>query len=126
LRKLTHEGLTLGPHTRTHALVDRISLEEAREEVTGSLRDLEREFGSALPIFAYPSGEVSDEVISMLEREGFVLAFTTRRGINNINHTNPLRIRRINVGASTTLPILRVQLLSWTMHLNGLQTLIKV
>jgi len=126
LRKLTHEGLTLGAHTRTHALVNRISLGEAREEVTGSLRDLEREFGSALPIFAYPSGEVSDEVISMLERERFVLAFATKRGINNINRTNPLRIGRINIGPGTTLPILGARLLSWTMHLNGLQTLIKV
>lgn len=123
LRKLASEGLTLGAHTRTHALMNRISLEEAREEVIGSLTDLERQIGSALPIFAYPSGQVSDEVISLLEREKFILAFATKRGINNVNHINPLRIGRTNIGLGTTLPILGARLLSWTTHLNWLQTL---
>jgi peptidoglycan/xylan/chitin deacetylase (PgdA/CDA1 family) len=126
LRKLTSEGLALGAHTRTHALMNRISLEEAQEEATGSLRDLERETGLALPIFAYPSGEVSNEAISMLEREGFVLGFAMKRGINDINHTNPMRIGRINIGRGTTRPILGARLLSWTVHLNRFQTPIKV
>jgi peptidoglycan/xylan/chitin deacetylase (PgdA/CDA1 family) len=123
LRKLSSEGLTLGAHTKTHALLNRISIEEAREEVIGSLDDLERQIGSALPIFAYPSGQVSDEVISLLERERFVLAFATKRGINNLNHIHPLRIGRINIGPGTTLPILGARLLSWTAHLSWLQTL---
>jgi len=102
-------------------LVNRISLDDAREEAVGSLEDLKREVGSVLPIFAYPSGEFSNDVVDMLEREGFSLAFTTKRGINNIAHMNPLRIQRINVGSRTTLPILRAQLLSWTVHFNKLQ-----
>ena len=122
LRKLSQDGLALGAHTRTHPLVNRISLEEAREEAVGSLEDLKREIGSALPIFAYPSGEFSNDVVSVLKREGFSLAFTTKRGINNIAHMNPLRIQRINVGGRTTLPVLRAQLLSWTVHFNKPQS----
>lgn len=121
LRRLSQEGLTLGAHTRTHPLVNRISLEEARREAVGSLEDLRHQIGAALPIFAYPSGEFSNDVVNMLGREGFSLAFTTQRGINNITHMNPLRIQRINVGGRTTLPVLRAQLLSWTVHFNGLQ-----
>lgn len=124
LRKLAKEGITLGAHTRTHPLMNRIQLEEAREEAIGSLDDLERELGFALPIFAYPSGEFNDEVATMLKREGFVLAFATIRGINNILYADPLRIRRINVGGGTTLPILRAQMLPWMVHLNRFQTLI--
>jgi hypothetical protein len=104
-------------------LLNRISLEAAREEVIGSRNDLERQIGSVLPIFAYPSGQVSGEVISLLEREGFVLAFATKRGINNLKHIHPLRIGRLNIGPGTTLPILGARLLSWTTHLNWLQTL---
>jgi peptidoglycan/xylan/chitin deacetylase (PgdA/CDA1 family) len=121
LRKLSEQGLTLGAHTRTHPLVNRISLQEARQEVVGSLQDLKHQIGSVLPIFAYPSGEFSNEVVNMLGQEGFSLAFTTKRGINNVAHMNPLRIQRINVGGRTTLPVLRAQLLSWTIHFNGLQ-----
>lgn len=124
LRKLANEGVTLGAHTRTHPLMNRVTLKEALNEVLGSSHDLERELGSTLPIFAYPSGEFSDEVAIMLAREGFKLAFTTSRGINNIKHIDPLRMRRINVGGKTTLPILRAQLLPWAMHLNWLQPFI--
>jgi peptidoglycan/xylan/chitin deacetylase (PgdA/CDA1 family) len=122
LRNLASEGLTLGAHTRTHALMDRIPLDEARAEAVGSLEDLEREIGRVPPIFAYPSGAVSDKVIGMLARERFVLAFATRRGINKVSRTHPLRIGRINIGPGTTLPILGARLLSWTTHLNWLQT----
>ena len=122
LRKLSEEGITLGAHTRTHPLLSRISLDEARKEAVGSFEDLKREIGFAHPIFAYPSGEFSNDVVSMLEREGFSLAFTTQRGINNINHMDPLRIQRINIGGRTSLPILRAQLLSWAVHFNGLQS----
>jgi peptidoglycan/xylan/chitin deacetylase (PgdA/CDA1 family) len=114
LRKLNQDGLTLGAHTRTHPLVNRISLQEARDEVVGSLQDLQREVGSVLPIFAYPSGEFSDDVAKMLEKEGFALAFTTVRGINKLGDMDPFKIKRINVGGRTTLPILRAQMLSWS------------
>jgi len=124
LRRLSSEGVTLGAHTRTHPLMNRVTLEEAEAEANGSSHDLQREIGSTLPIFAYPSGEFNDEAANMLEREGFKLAFTTSRGINNIHRTDPLRMRRINVGAKTTLPILRAQLLPWAMHLNWLQPFI--
>jgi hypothetical protein len=88
----------------------------------GSCEDLKNEIGVALPIFAYPGGECNDGVVSMLDREGFSLAFTTKRGINNIRYMNPLRIQRINVGGRTSLPVLRAQLLSWTVHFNRLQS----
>lgn len=124
LRRLANEGVTLGAHTRTHPLMDRIPPEEAKAEAVGSSYDLEREIGATLPIFAYPSGQFNDAAVNVLKNEGFKLAFTTSRGINNIQRVDPLRMRRINVGGNTTLPILRAQLLPWAMHLNWLQTLI--
>lgn len=120
LRRLSREGLTIGAHTQTHPLLNRISLEEAREEILGSFDDIRREIGFVLPIFAYPSGEISQDVVNLLEREGVSLAFTTKRGINHITNMNALKIQRINVGGQTSLPILRAQLLSWTAHLNNL------
>jgi peptidoglycan/xylan/chitin deacetylase (PgdA/CDA1 family) len=118
LRQLNNEGVTLGAHTRTHPLMPRVALEEAREEAVRSWQDLEREIGSTPAIFAYPSGHYNDEIAAMLGSEGFKLAFTTTRGINHINRLDPLQVRRINIGSRTTLPILRAQLLPWTVHLN--------
>jgi len=123
LRRLVREGVTLGAHTQTHPLMNRVSLDEARAEAVGSLRDLEREIGAALPVFAYPSGGVNDEIVRLLEREGFTLAFTTMPGINDLGKVHPLRLRRINVGQRTNLTVLRAQLLPWTIYLNRWQPL---
>jgi len=117
LRQLAREGVTLGAHTRTHPLMHRISIEEARTEAVGSLRDLESEIGAVLPIFAYPGGGLSDQVVQMLEQAGFALAFTTARGINDLRAADRLRLRRINLGRRATLALMRAQLLPWLAHL---------
>jgi peptidoglycan/xylan/chitin deacetylase (PgdA/CDA1 family) len=123
LRQLAAEGVTLGAHTQTHPMMNRISLEEMRTEAVGSRRDLEREIGPVLPIFAYPSGGFNDAVVRVLKDEGFVFAFTTVRGLNDMQTADPLRLRRINVGRLAPLSILRAQLLSATRYFNRWQPL---
>lgn len=114
LRHLAHQGVTLGAHTQTHPLINRISLARAQAEALGSLEDLQREIGEVLPIFAYPSGGVNTQVAAQLALAGFVLAFTTERGLNNLRTADPLRLRRINVGVQTPLAGLRAQLVPAT------------
>jgi peptidoglycan/xylan/chitin deacetylase (PgdA/CDA1 family) len=114
LRVLARAGVTLGAHTRTHPLMTQIAVTQMRDEVVGSLRDLEREIGSALSVFAYPSGAFDDRAVDVLESEGFELAFTTLRGVNDLRRDHPLRLRRINVGMRTTLAAQRAQLLATT------------
>lgn len=121
LRQLMREGVTLGAHTRTHPLTTRISTEQIKTEVLGSLYDLDRFTGSTPQVFAYPSGAVNKEVMEILKNAGFLLAFTSGRGINDLRHIQPFMVRRINVGRRTTLPVLRAQLLPWTRYINPLQ-----
>jgi len=120
LRTLAREGVTLGAHTQTHPLMNRISVAEARAEAVGSLRDLEREVGPVARVLAYPGGAFNPAVTETLRREGFALAFTTIRGINDLQIADRLRLRRINVGRHTTLGVLRAQLLPWARFLNRL------
>ena len=116
LRRLAKEGVTLGAHTRNHPMMDRISLEVVDEEIEGSLMDLKREIGVALPIFAYPGGHVTDDIEERLRRMDIVVAFSTNRGINDLKRVNWMRLNRINVGPRTTLPVLRTQLLPWSSY----------
>lgn len=118
LRQLAAEGVTMGAHTQNHPLMNRISPAQMQREAVGSLHDLEREIGSALPIFAYPSGGVNAEAVQVLAESGFALAFGTQRGINKLHKNHPLALRRINVGPRTSLPLLRAQLLTWTTYLS--------
>ena len=118
LRKLAREGVTLGPHTRTHPMMNQIADTEVRKEAAGSWQDLRDQVGDTLPIFAYPSGGYNREVLRILEEEKFQLAFTTQRGLNDFKHFDRLQIKRINIGPKTTLALLRAQLLSWTKFIH--------
>jgi peptidoglycan/xylan/chitin deacetylase (PgdA/CDA1 family) len=119
LRELRSEGVVLAPHSRTHPLLDRIPVEAAREEILGSLEDLEREAGPLSRVFAYPAGGENPEVVRVLAEERFELGFTTVRGTNDLREANWLRLRRINVGRASTLPLLRAQLLPWWKGLRS-------
>lgn len=112
LRRLADEGVTIGAHSQTHRLLHRLSPEEVEAEVRGSLADIEKEMGTALPIFAYPDGRFNEEVVEVLERAGVVLAFTTMRGTNDMERADRLRLRRVNIGPRATPLTLR----SWLLH----------
>lgn len=118
LSALATDGVTLGAHTRTHPLMNRLTLDEARQEAVESQRDLERHIGPLLPVFAYPAGGVSDDVSAILKEEGFQLAFTTSRGINDLNSADLLQLKRINIGRRTSQSLLRAQLLPWMRYWN--------
>ena len=120
LRRLAAEGVALGPHSRTHPLLHRVTPAEAGEEVLGSLGDLEREVGPTPRVFAYPGG-IDEGVTTLLEEERFELAFVTRRGVNDLGRPDWLRLRRINVGRSAGLTGIRVQLLSQWARLQRLR-----
>lgn len=113
LRRLREEGVALAPHTRTHAFLDQVPLEQAREEIAGSRADLEREVGGCPPVFSFPSGQHTDDLVGVLEEERFEIAFTTGRGVNDLHRPDWLRMRRINVGGRSTLSLIRAQLLSF-------------
>lgn len=121
LRQLHHEGVTLAPHSQNHPSLEELTSKEVTAEAVGSLQDLEREIGQTLPVFAYPSGRFKEETVQTLKQAGFVMAFTTIRGINDLRTADPLRMRRINIGSKATLPILRARLLHSSQYLNRLR-----
>jgi peptidoglycan/xylan/chitin deacetylase (PgdA/CDA1 family) len=111
LRRLAAEGAAIGSHSRTHPLLDKVARAEASREILDSLGDLERELGPTPRVFAYPGGGFDGGVATILEEEGFELAFLTTRGLNDLSRPDWLRLRRINVGRASGLTGIRLQLL---------------
>lgn len=113
VRLLAQGNVAIGAHTRWHPILTRVSTERARQEIRGSKSDLERQLGETLPIFAYPNGLRGDfnrAVMDLLREEGIMAAFTSVKGVNVIGETNPLALKRISVGGSTSVSHLRLQL----------------
>ena len=121
LRQLASEGVTLAPHTRTHPLLDRVSLDRATDEIAGSHADLQRELGEGtlVPrVLAYPSGAYGGSAPQAAERAGMHLAMTTDRGGNDLRRADRWRLRRINVGGRAGTPLVRAQL-AWAGALDA-------
>lgn len=118
LRRLAKEGVALGAHTQTHPLMNRVSATDAVVEAFASLRDLEREIGDVLPIFAYPNGSFTQEVVQGLKEGGMALAFTTGPGQNQLNKVDWLRLRRNNIGPQATVPVVQGRLLLSSVYAN--------
>jgi peptidoglycan/xylan/chitin deacetylase (PgdA/CDA1 family) len=112
LRRLASDGVTLGPHTQTHPLLTKMSVDDALLEITGSYEDLTTEIGEALPIFCYPDGDYNEATIGILKQENFTLAFTTVHGQNDLEVADPLRLQRTNITRRITPSVFRLHL-SW-------------
>lgn len=111
LRELAAEGVTVAAHTQTHPALTQLPLEEVRQEIRGSRRDLQRELGTVPPIFSFPFGLHNDRVIEVVREEGFELAVTCRDGHNKIPATHPLRLRRTNITRRSSSFVFRLRLL---------------
>lgn len=118
LRKLAKSNVALVPHTHTHPLLDRVTPEVARDEVRLSRETLKSETGQSLPVFAYPSGHFDEHVAAIVREEGFQLAFTTIRGINDLRSFDPVRARRNNVGRFTPDSLIRLQMTGMSRYWN--------
>lgn len=72
-------GVTIGAHSRSHALLTREDGERIREEVAGSRQSLESRLGAPVRHFAYPDGRFNATVVDEVAAAGYRLAFTTCR-----------------------------------------------
>lgn len=111
LRALAAEGMGLAAHSRTHPLLTKIPATSLDEEIGGSLDDLAAGLGQPrMTAFAYPSGAYSATVRGAAARNGVKVAFTTDRGLNDLDRCDWLAMRRINVGMRMDPAWLRAQL----------------
>ncbi len=113
LRRLYSSGLCVGAHTRSHPILSRLTLDEARQEIVGSQQDLHRELGQTWPIFAYPSGHLADlrsGLVAVLRQAGFQVATTMIEGHNVLGCTPPLRLKRVGMAPHLSMEEFRLVL----------------
>ena len=96
LRELAAAGAAIGSHARTHARLAHSPPELLDEELAGSLRELQTQVPSAIPVLAYPHGSHDERVRAASIRAGYRAAFTTETGRNGAG-TDPYCLRRVSV-----------------------------
>jgi len=80
VREMSDNGIDFGAHTVMHPLLTRISLEQARYEITQSKREIEHRLGKPVVAFSYPFGglgEFKAETTKLVKEAGFRYAVTS-------------------------------------------------
>jgi peptidoglycan/xylan/chitin deacetylase (PgdA/CDA1 family) len=93
--------VTIGAHTRSHAILAKLSPERALEEITQGRAELERALGRPVDHFAYPVGTsvaACQREFSLVQALGFRSAVTTRRGLIHGEHAAHMaRLPRVSL-----------------------------
>jgi poly-beta-1,6-N-acetyl-D-glucosamine N-deacetylase len=86
--------IDLQSHTRFHPVLPRCSDIEAEDEIAGSKKILEEDFGLKIFSFAYPNGDYSERDIDLCKKAGYSCALSIDYGFNDIN-SDIFRLKRI-------------------------------
>jgi peptidoglycan/xylan/chitin deacetylase (PgdA/CDA1 family) len=102
--------VTLASHSHGHQLLDRISLDMARDSIARSLSLLAEWTGRKIEHFAYPNGNFNSELAAALPALGLRSAVTTRKGLWR-REGSPFELPRVGVGRFDDEARLRLNLL---------------
>lgn len=90
------------PHTAHHPKLTKIDLAEAEREIVSSREVINNRFVKKSAYFSYPYGRHNDQIVKLLERLGFQLAFTVLSGVIKAGD-NKLLLKRNSVDSAVTL-----------------------
>ena len=101
VRAMLAAGWELAAHTIHHSDLTTLEGEALEEEVAGSRKLLQHEYGVPVKNFCYPSGRFDSTVIAAVEAAGYVGATTEIPGLATKDH--PYELARIEVLGSWTV-----------------------
>lgn len=116
VEEMSHHDISFGSHTCTHAILTNVDVRMAEQEIAGSLQQLRERRINHIPVFCYPNGGYSDQMIGLLKETGYRAAVTTRFGYEDGNSGRELyRLHRIGIhnDITNTIPL-------FSSHLSGL------
>lgn len=99
---LQAEGHEIGAHTQTHTSLLSMPLADAEREITGSLSDLAGMGARDIKTFAYPYGNFSADIKTILTNAGFIAARGVEDGYN-FKNTDKLELKTRNIDLTTTV-----------------------
>ncbi len=94
IREWLAAGHQIGSHSLTHPRLAQVDLKVAREEICGSKKLLEDQFGVPIRHFCYPYGDWNSAVRDLVAEAGYLTACTTGFGVNKPGDS-PLLLKRI-------------------------------
>lgn len=96
IHEMQEYGIEFGGHTLTHPMLAKINIDEARREIMESKAILDKKLGKNMNVFAYPYGNLNEDVKKIVKEAGYEFAVATDSG--DISFSEDLfQIRRIAI-----------------------------
>jgi peptidoglycan/xylan/chitin deacetylase (PgdA/CDA1 family)/glycosyltransferase involved in cell wall biosynthesis len=80
IREMSSYGIEFGAHSCSHPHLTHLSPEQAKKEIVDSKKLLVETFGMPFETFAYPYGDVNEEIAGMVADAGFKYGIATDSG----------------------------------------------
>lgn len=75
IREMSKNGIIFGAHGKSHAILTKVTTEQAKREIIESKADIENKIGKSVELFSYPDGAANSIIIDLVSQGGFKCAF---------------------------------------------------
>jgi peptidoglycan/xylan/chitin deacetylase (PgdA/CDA1 family) len=99
VRALMAAGWEIDAHTISHPDLTTLDDTQLQQEIAGSRKQIQGQYGVPVNFFCYPAGRFDDRVIQAVKAAGFLGATTTQLGLAKPGD-NPYKLSRVRVNGS--------------------------
>lgn len=99
--EMSKEKITFGPHTMTHPILTKMSVDLAKKEINDSKVEIESKLGNSVKHFAFPNGRVedfNDELKEYCKEIGLESVSTAVYGNNKPENSDVYALKRLSPG----------------------------
>lgn len=93
IKEMSQHNICFGSHTKSHAILTNVNMNQIREEITESKRIIEDQLGKPVDFIAYPNGNYSESIVKVTEEAGYLAGFTCVPGMN-YSTEKPFELKR--------------------------------
>ena len=104
-------GMDIGSHTKTHADLTLLDIDESFDQIANSKQEMENALGSEVRHFCYPYGRFNNAHKEMAKKAGYITATTTRRGRVH-SGDDEFSLNRSMVARATNLALFMAKILT--------------
>ena len=100
IRIMAKNGIDFGSHGKSHKILTNDEV-DIQQELKDSKNVIEDELKTKVNSFSYPNGNYSEEVVNLVKKNGYEIAFGTESGFVSPND-DPYTLKRINIHEDMT------------------------
>lgn len=99
IAEMSKAGIEFGAHTKSHPILSKIPIEDARDEILSSKQIIEKMINKPIEHFCYPNGKIADinDAIKAFCQTHFLSSVSTERGYISRSSFDLFALKRVGI-----------------------------